>query len=293
MIRPSHATATHLRAHDITNSFYGTLLANVNDGYVAMDDSYNALNGNMASSSGEGTIDALVVIAGGVAATALLALVFLQAQNDEQNDKKVDGDNDLPLKTASSSTESEASAVSQVAFALNNKSLTKDNNSSSNDSEKDIAQAMGDEMKQRPQDEFTKEEDEALNCFDDGDRVGLYGSLGRLTGKIRWTQAQLQAEQSVRKEIETKLKETAEEMHKLEDEYELGQNKLAATAKELVDTKSNLSKAQEKITVVTSNLHKLEEERKSLRKLGKVAWNLSKERLRNRVRKLRGGKGKD
>ena len=236
--------------------------------------------------------DPLLLGAEAVAVIALISLVFLQMQGesgeDEKNPKQAESKNAM-ASTAASRSIAPPSEDSPLSQAVSDSSKILDNKDGDKNSTRNIATAMSEELKLRPDDDLTKEEDEALASFDEGDRVGLFGSLGRLTGKIRWTRAQLQKEQTLRQDAESKLTEAGEEMRDLEDQYELGQNKLAATAKELLTTKSTLGQTQKELSVTSANLQELQEERKSLRKLGKVAWNLSKDRVQRRVRKIRGG----
>ena len=225
--------------------------------------------------------DPVVLAAEGVALIAFAGLIFLQVQQQEDSDSPsvLKESNDSPVKVVSSSDTDSTSRMSNSS----------DSDDSTTDNQKDeIADAMSAELNARPKDALTKEEDNALAAFDQGDRVGLFGSLGRLTGKIRWTQAKLQTEEKLRQEADAKLNQVAEEMRDLEDQYELGQNKLSRTTKDLLTTRDTLNKTQKELASTSASLEELQEERKSLRKLGKVAWSLSKRRMQRRIQKIRG-----
>lgn len=136
-------------------------------------------------------------------------------------------------------------------------------------------------------DDLTREEQKVVREFDTDDRVGLLGSLRRVSGLVRTARKELEVERELRIEVETHLTEAAEEMLDLEDAVELGQNKLTKTTLELSRTKNFLSATQTDLARTRKDLQVLEEERKSVRKMGKAAWQLSKERVGKRIRKIR------
>jgi peptidoglycan hydrolase CwlO-like protein len=80
----------------------------------------------------------------------------------------------------------------------------------------------------------------------------------------------------------------------LEDAYELEQNTVQRTLKQLEttqqsldDTQVLLSTTQRELERVTTSLMQLETERQSLKQLMRVAYQLSKDRLRRRVQKIK------
>ena len=230
--------------------------------------------------------DPVVLAAEGVALISFVGLIFLQVQQQQEEEDSNSTlarkeSNDSPSKVFSSS---ETASTTSMRSSIDSGDISTESNSQNDD----VANAMSAELNARPKDDLTKEEDDALAAFDQGDRVGLFGSLGRLTGKIRWAQAKLKTEENLRQEADAKLNQTVEEMRDLEDQYELGQNELSRTTKDLLTTRDTLGKTQKELASASASLEELQEERKSLRKLGKVAWSLSKGRVQRRIQKIRG-----
>lgn len=97
--------------------------------------------------------------------------------------------------------------------------------------------------------------------------------------------------------LEGELKEVAETVRVLEDEYEFEQNKSIKTMTELELTQERLTRTQAELSRINSELmitinllsetsgalEDLEVEQSSIRNLGKKIWRLSKSRVSNRV----------
>ena len=105
---------------------------------------------------------------------------------------------------------------------------------------------------------------------------------------VRTSRDALKQETKLREQTESRLNDAANELRDLEDQFELGQNKLTTTTKELESTRSTLKKTENDLIVTSTSLKELQEERKSLRKLGKAAWSLSRSRVGKRIRGLTG-----
>lgn len=128
---------------------------------------------------------------------------------------------------------------------------------------------------------------EAVEAFKSQDRKSLRKVISGLVGSLRSARNDLRSERVLREEAEANLKVAGERFRDLEDQYELEQNQLQKTKKTLETTQTQLSAATKKLYTTTETLEELQEERKSLRKLGRVAWNLSKDRFKNRYQKIR------
>jgi myosin heavy subunit len=146
-------------------------------------------------------------------------------------------------------------------------------------------------------------EKEARLALQQGSQPRLLRLVRGLTSQVSKTKTVLEAE---RAERILEREQAMERMHDLEDEYELGQNKLketqtqlAQTSVKLEDTQQSLWKTtqhlqktlteledtQQTLETTTENLQALQAERQSLRKLGRVAWQLSKSRISKRLPK--------
>jgi len=131
-------------------------------------------------------------------------------------------------------------------------------------------------------------------------------TLAETAENLDRTQTQLQMEIKKRQEVQSELEDAAESNRRLEDQYELEQNAKNTKIKELDATRNSLDTTQKRLTktlvelsqakteldttskklVTTSNsLDMLEEERRSLRTLGRRMWNLSRDRVKHRIRK--------
>ncbi len=131
--------------------------------------------------------------------------------------------------------------------------------------------------------------------------------LVETTEKWNYTKSKLQEELKLKETLEAELKEVAEANRVLEDKFELGQNSLTKTRKELNEsnesleaTKNRLTRTQGELTRIhgrlqitqkvldetSEALEKLEEERNSLRAMSGKMWRLSKSRFTNRVRSV-------
>ena len=132
-------------------------------------------------------------------------------------------------------------------------------------------------------------------------------ALLETTEKWNFTKSKLEEELKVKEKLEAELKVAAEENRVLEDKFELGQNSLTKTRKDLNEsnetletTKNRLTRTQGELTRIygelqasqkvldntSEELEMLEEEQKSLRTLGGKMWMLSKSRVKNRIRSV-------
>jgi len=119
--------------------------------------------------------------------------------------------------------------------------------------------------------------------------------------------AKLQEMITLKDVLEDELKQAAELNRQLEDKYELEQNDLRKTKKELSSTQTELEAAQNRVTRIQGELVRvfrelqskeqilsetseklvnLEEEQRSIRTLGKKMWIVSKSRISNRIRSV-------
>eukprot|EP00531_Pseudo-nitzschia_arenysensis_P010346 CAMPEP_0116127430 /NCGR_PEP_ID=MMETSP0329-20121206/6836_1 /TAXON_ID=697910 /ORGANISM="Pseudo-nitzschia arenysensis, Strain B593" /LENGTH=437 /DNA_ID=CAMNT_0003621529 /DNA_START=167 /DNA_END=1480 /DNA_ORIENTATION=- len=131
--------------------------------------------------------------------------------------------------------------------------------------------------------------------------------LVETTEKWNYTKSKLQEELKLKETLEAELKEVAEANRLLEDKFELGQNSLMKTRKQLNEsnesldtTKNRLTRTQGELTRIhgrlqitqkvldetSEALEKLEEERNSLRAMSGKMWRLSKSRVTSRVRSV-------
>eukprot|EP00980_Cylindrotheca_fusiformis_P029962 scaffold24105_cov127-Cylindrotheca_fusiformis.AAC.2 len=136
------------------------------------------------------------------------------------------------------------------------------------------------------QDDLTKEKDAVYEAYVEGDDSLLRKSLSKLVGMVRSTRVRLH-------QAEGRLQEVAEELRDMEDKYELEQNSLKRKEFELTKTRSSLESTEMKLNATSASLAELEEERKSLRKLARAAWKLSKERVQKRVKGRRARRESD
>lgn len=135
---------------------------------------------------------------------------------------------------------------------------------------------------EEPSDEITEAQASALNAFDEGDRQGLVAKLSLLTGWIRSSRRDTQEVRRMESETRKALDTAAEMQRTLEDDYELQQNTLKKTNERLSQTQKELKESQSALQWAEVELGELQEERRSLRKLGKQAWRLGKSRAARR-----------
>lgn len=229
-----------------------------------------------------------VAAAGGVALLALLALAVLQVLWPSSV-TSADGAAAAPAAApASEKTTGGGSAPTTAVMTTSaTATATEARTATVADEFKNEAQPT------RPRDadgddDLTSEEGEALRSFEGGDRGGLLASVARLTARVRAARVGLREEQALRQDTELRLAEAAEEIRTLEDQYELGQNSLAATERRLDEARSELGATRGELQRTVVSLQELQQERQSLRKLGRAAFELSKQRVTSRIRKLRG-----
>lgn len=241
--------------------------------YVTLD-SYNSMlqssTDGLSFSSGDPTL----LVAVGIGAIALIGLVFLQLPNNL--------DEEVP-KSSPTTTTTQEKPVKIVMDSAGEEIIFQEK-TNTNGTGADLLALDETELP----DDLAVEAKQAAKDFDSGDRVGLVGSLRRVIGLVQTARTEAKEERVLRKEAESQLTEAAKEMQDLEDAVELGQNKLINANLELGKTKNLLADTQKDLAVTTEELQELQDERKSLRKLGKVAWNLSRERVGKRWRKIRG-----
>lgn len=138
-----------------------------------------------------------------------------------------------------------------------------------------------------PDDPWTLQGLGAMRAFRNQDRNQLRIMVGGMLGSLRSTQQEFDSERIIRQETEVALQVAGEQFRDLEDQYELGQNQLQRTIRALDETQSQLVQTSEKLHVTSQSLQELQQERQSLRKLGQVAWRLSKDRVCNRLAMVR------
>jgi uncharacterized protein YqgV (UPF0045/DUF77 family) len=205
------------------------------------------------------TSDPLVLLAGGVAFLSFAGLMSLMdtAGDDEEADEK----EKTPIILQESSSTSVAAPSGEV--------------------EKDEPRVG------MPEENLTEEESEALDAFKAGNEGRLRGTLSKLVSIIRAGKASLGEEKKLRFLAEAKLKEVTQEMIDIEDKYELEQNALQRKTRDLQQTEATLEDTLKVFKKAEESLSELEAERQSLRKLARVAWQLSKGRVQNRVQNVR------
>ena len=219
------------------------------------------------------TADPMNLVLGGVALASVIGLAVLAA-SEEQPDSST---------TTTKSSESSArpapkpkSNVSSTGVAIN---VSSSDGASSED--------------------LIAEKEKAMQAFRRGygaeSEELLQEALSTLIAKVESTRANLGQEKTLRTDVESQIAKLAQEMQDLEDKYELGQNALQRTIKALQRTEKDLGEAQkvlketqESLELTAKSLAILEEERQSLRKLGRAAWQLSKQRVRRRIQSIRG-----
>ena len=132
-------------------------------------------------------------------------------------------------------------------------------------------------------------------------------ALVETTEKWDVAKAKLQELLTLKDVLEDELKQAAESNRELEDKYELEQNDLRKTKKELRATQTALENSQNRVTrtqaelvrvfgelqttrqilsETSDNLVHLEAEQQSIRSLGKKIWRLSKSRISNRMQSV-------
>jgi hypothetical protein len=154
-------------------------------------------------------------------------------------------------------------AQDDVVFGI--RSAEKDNNND-DDMQVATAQAKG-----------------AMEAFSLEDRGRLRTLVGGLLGSLRTARANTRATDLLRQAAQAELTAAGAALRDMEDQYELGQNQLTKTQGVLRVTEGELAAAQSKLAATSESLRELEEERKSLRSLGRVAWQLSQERVGRRL----------
>lgn len=145
-------------------------------------------------------------------------------------------------------------------------------------------------------------------------RVATESKLAEANSELEQTAADLEQTQidllqieEERKEIESQLEEAVESNRQLEDQYELEQNEKMVKIKELESqaltlsiTRKELTKTQDELTLVktemettmdklmstSTSLTQLQDDNKSLRKLGRKMWGLSKSRFSKRIQNV-------
>ena len=271
-------------------------------------DTANALNGAMDSSGMEAlqsavdanalTIDSgdpAVLLAGGVAVVALLGLAVSMIQLPPA----VDATPTIDADKLSSESSAKLEATLTEGNDENKAVLLSESSSQNDNAGSNITGDKGDD---------DIDQNEALKAFERRDKAGFLGVWGRLQTRLQGTRQALQQEKQLRIEVEQELQEASEAMIELEDKYELEQNELNSVKQKLLrtqtdlqqtqnqlrnavsqwqDTQADLRSTQKVLDKTTENLQQLEEERKSLRKLSRVAWQLSKERVGKRLSFLR------
>lgn len=151
-------------------------------------------------------------------------------------------------------------------------------------------------------DKVTEEDEEeglALKAFEERNRSVFRDALTGLVGKLTTSRRKLDEESKLRHRAEAKLRAAAVEMTELEDKYELGQNDLQRVNDQLQHTTDLLQRTDKDLQTTLRSLSELQSERRSIRKLSRVIWKLSKERTQKRVRtigdrlKRKGGSSKE
>lgn len=275
-----------LLLQDVSTSSSSLLLSDSiaeNTGDVTLTlDTFNALNGAMADSvttTATEAFDPSIALAGAVAAAALIGLLTMNMSSTETSSGVASTSQLYPSKPKDSkATTKDTERKSANKAAVLEKPKTNEKKEVEEEEPVVVVDSFADVTEAR----------EALSAFDQGSRSGLLSSLGRLTGIVRSSRRELQKETTLRQQAEANLKMVAEELRDVEDKYELGQNDLNKVNKELQFTKSDLTKTLQQLEETATSLEELQEERKSLRKLGVVAWRLSKDRVKTRIQKIRG-----
>jgi hypothetical protein len=131
--------------------------------------------------------------------------------------------------------------------------------------------------------DVTAQAKEAMEAFTQDDRSRLRTILGGLVGSIRTARAAARDERTLRLTAQADVTAVGESLRELEDQYELGQNQLTKTQGQLRVTQTELAATQRTLVTTSTSLTELQDERKSLRKLGRVAWQLSKARVGARL----------
>jgi hypothetical protein len=239
-----------------------------------------AASSGSTSAAGAVANDPLVLMALGVAMLALAGVVALSSSAEEEETNPTD-----PSKDESSKVASNANA-NKIAETEEEQDEGNTNSFENADAEDDILAFRGDRYAQ--DDEWVQQGREAMKALDTQDRGKLRGVVRGLLGSIRSTGTALGRERTLKEAAEAEMKVVGENFRDLEDQYELEQNQLQKTTNALTETKSQLTTTIRTLDETANSLTQLQEERKSLRKLGKVAWGLSKDRVKNRLQKVRG-----
>jgi len=217
--------------------------------------------------------DPMLVLALGVTVAALAGLTVLQTVNQTEQEAAVA---EATKSTGSSGSTSDVSKADEKTPVADSAPSIEDGK----DLEEDAVVFGMD-------DEWTAQGKEADEAFQSGNRGKLRQVIGGLLGSIRSAQNKVQSERELREAAQADLKVVGEKFRDLEDQYELEQNQLQKTTKALETTQSQWTTTQRHLEDATVTLTELQKERKSLRKLGRVAWNLSKDRVQTRLQKVR------
>jgi hypothetical protein len=215
-------------------------------------------------------LDPAILAAGAVAFVALVALLNMNDDTAEE-------------ETTSQTQESTALRESKHAFKELVTSKKKDDESKP----KLVILSSAESKTDQILDDLVEEETKALEAFETQNEARMRASLSYLMSLVRMTRSLLSKEETLRKEAETELQSVAQEIRDLEDKYELEQNVLKRKQLELQQAQSTLKTTQKGLKEASESLADLEEERKSLRKLGRVAWQLSKQRMQTRLSNIR------
>ena len=273
----------------------------------------DAVFGAVTSATGGSSSSSMImtdpaVLAGGlVAMSALLAFSYVSSSPNDDND------------TASP-------AATAVATLQKQEEDTSTSKPSSNEDKDSVSQKINraeDDANVNSKDDLLEEEDmtskEIMKAYEtkDEDKKGVFQkSVSKLVKLVKVAKGRATDEMQLREEAELKLKAVTQELLDMEDKYELEQTSSKKLSQELTATQSTLQTTQKQLqkrsleleetqsrltttsqTLVetkstlqetSTELSNLQEERRSLRKLGKVAWNLSKGRIQTRFSKTFG-----
>jgi chromosome segregation ATPase len=252
-------------------------------------------------------MDETTLLVGSIAFLSLVGLaVMANEDHDGRDSKKQTVTKTISSSSAESST-TKATSKKEPSVASSSKSLettttTKPSSSSTTPAMENSTSVSDIDTNIVLDDSEGQESSEALlAAFTMGNEGLLRQSLSALMGRLRSARTSLQreramlhAEQSRRESIEQTAQRLALEVRELEDAYELEQNNVQRTLKQLettqqslYDTQVQLSTTQRELERVTTSLMQLETERQSLKQLTRVAYQLSKDRLRRRVQKIK------
>ena len=237
--------------------------------------------------------DVVDLTAGGVAVLSLLGLAFLSSSWQKQ---PPESSNNNEQQTNETTTTARTSKDSNVAAVVQ---TTPEQESSSSSSPPSLLTTTvtpeedkkSSKMDDSDNDDLTLDQQRAMSAFQQGNETGLRQALRSLADRIRTARAAQAERQRV---VESELRDAAERLRQIEDDYELEQTaRLQATellqdAQQRLDTtQQRLNQTQESLVTTRQELADLRAERQSLRKLSGVAWQLSRERVQTRMRSVR------